>query len=394
MEPIHDKDSLVARRSAHGALWKAIAAGLLCLGAGGCSSIPQGLMEPVAVAPGNPRVSMMTATTRAPSDNKAELFNGDRGEAVSFNRVVVSLPKNRETGTIQWPQTTPGNPVTDFVVTSVNPMRRDQVGSWFKSDSGKARRLFIYVHGFNTPYGQAVMRFAQLVHDSDADAAPALFTWPSRGKILDYKRDFDNATYSRSDLADLLKLALASPNVSEIVLLAHSMGSWPAMEAVKEVALSQGGLSPKFRNLILASPDLDVGVFRRQIEAMGPRRPDITVFVSREDRALQLSRLLARSGPRLGAIDATAEEYRDKLKNFPKVTVFDVTELRSGDRINHSIYTASPEVVQLIGNRLIAGELDNSTEASGPFSLVEGLESAARLIVASPVLVLDAASQR
>jgi esterase/lipase superfamily enzyme len=351
-------------------------------------------MEPVAVAPGNPRVSMMTATTRAPSDNKAELFNGDRGEAVSFNRVVVSLPKNRDTGTIQWPQTTPGNPVTDFVVTSVNPMRRDQVGSWFKSDSGKARRLFIYVHGFNTPYGQAVMRFAQLVHDSDADAAPALFTWPSRGKILDYKRDFDNATYSRSDLADLLKLALASPNVSEIVLLAHSMGSWPAMEAVKEVALSQGGLSPKFRNLILASPDLDVGVFRRQIEAMGPRRPDITVFVSREDRALQLSRLLARSGPRLGAIDATAEEYRDKLKNFPKVTVFDVTELRSGDRINHSIYTASPEVVQLIGNRLIAGELDNSTEASGPFSLVEGLESAARLIVASPVLVLDAASQR
>jgi esterase/lipase superfamily enzyme len=178
------------------------------------------------------------------------------------------------------------------------------------------------------------------------------------------------------------------------VLLAHSMGSWPAMEAVKEVALSQGGLSPKFRNLILASPDLDVGVFRRQIEAMGPRRPDITVFVSREDRALQLSRLLARSGPRLGAIDATAEEYRDKLKNFPKVTVFDVTELRSGDRINHSIYTASPEVVQLIGNRLIAGELDNSTEASGPFSLVEGLGSAARLIVASPVLVLDAASQR
>jgi esterase/lipase superfamily enzyme len=373
---------------------KVLLTGLLCLASVGCSSIPQGLMEPVAVPSGNPRVSMLTATTRAPSDNRAELFNGDRGQGVSFNRVVVSLPKNREPGTIQWPQTTPGNPVTDFVVTSVDSIRRDQIANWFMSDSGKARRLFIYVHGFNTPYGQAVMRFAQLVHDSDADAAPALFTWPSRGKILDYKRDFDNATYSRNDLADLLKLALASPNVSEIVLLAHSMGSWPAMEAVTEVALRQGGVSPKFRNVILASPDLDIGVFRRQIESMGPRRPEITVFVSREDRALQLSRFLARSGPRLGGVDATAEEYRDKLKNFPKVTVFDVTELRSGDRINHSIYASSPEVVQLIGNRLIAGELDTSTEAGGPFSLVEGLGSAARLIVASPVLVLDAASQR
>ena len=377
-----------------GACRRAVLAGFLCLSAAGCSSIPQGLMEPVAVAPGNPRVSMLTATTRAPSENKAELFTGDRGEAVSFNRVVVSLPKNREPGTIQWPQTTPGNPATDFVVTSVDSIRRDQIARWFMSDSGKARRLFIYVHGFNTPYGQAVMRFAQFIHDSGADAAPALFTWPSRGKLLDYKRDFDNATYSRNDLADLLMLASTSPNVSEIVLLAHSMGSWPAMEAVKEVALRQGGVSPKFRNLILASPDLDIGVFRRQIEAMGPRRPEITVFVSREDRALQLSRFLARSGPRLGGVDATAEEYRDKLKTFPKVTVFDVTELRSGDRINHSIYASSPEVVQLIGNRLIAGELDTSTEASGPFNLVEGLGSAARLIVAAPVLVLDATTSQ
>lgn len=377
-----------------GAFRKAIVAGLLCLSVAGCSSIPVGLMEPVAAPPGTPRVSMLTATTRAPSESKAELFNGDRGEGVSFNRVVVSLPKNRETGKIQWPQTTPGNPATDFVVTSVDSIRRDQIAAWFKSDSGKARRLFIYVHGFNTPYGQAVMRFAQLVHDSDADAAPALFTWPSRGKILDYKRDFDNATYSRNDLADLLMLASASPNVSEIVLLAHSMGSWPAMEAVKEVALRQGGVSPKFRNLVLASPDLDMGVFRRQIEAMGPRRPAITVFVSREDRALQLSRFLARSGPRLGGVDATAEEYRDKLNNFPKVTVFDVTELRSGDRINHSIYASSPEVVQLIGNRLIAGELDAGAEPSGPFNVVDGLGSAVRFVIASPVLVLDAASQR
>jgi esterase/lipase superfamily enzyme len=71
-----------------------------------------------------------------------------------------------------------------------------------------------------------------------------------------------------------------------------------------------------------------------------------------------------------------------------------VTELRSGDRINHSIYASSPEVVQLIGNRLIAGELGAGAEPSGPFNVIDGLGSAVRFVVATPVLVLDAASQR
>ena len=30
------------------------------------------------------------------------------------------------------------------------------------------------------PFDRAVFRFAQLAHDADADAAPVLFSWPSR----------------------------------------------------------------------------------------------------------------------------------------------------------------------------------------------------------------------
>jgi esterase/lipase superfamily enzyme len=273
-------------------------------------------------------------------------------------------------------------------------MKREQVNGWFRSTSGKARRVFIYVHGFNTPFDQAVIRFAQLVHDSDANAAPILFSWPSRGNLLDYRRDFDNASYSRSDLAEMIKIATASPNVSEVVLLAHSMGSWVAMEAVQQVALAKGHVPEKFRNLILASPDLDTGIFRRQVEAMGKHRPAITVFVSQEDRALQLSRFIARGGSRLGAINVGAEDYKAQLKSIKNVTVVDVTALRSGDRINHSIYASSPQVVQLIGSRLVSGELDAEPEAFGVLSVGERIGSAARLIVASPVLVLDAATSR
>lgn len=359
-----------------------------------CSSIPSGLLEPVRSAPGTARVDMLATTTRSASDNPAELFTGDRGGAISMSRLVVSIPPRREAGTIQWPRSTPGNPATDFVVTSEMPMKREQIGTWLKSAGGKSRRVFIYIHGYNTPFGNAVFRFAQLAHDSDASAAHILFSWPSRGKLLDYKRDFDNATYSRSDLAEILMTAAASPHVSEVVVLAHSMGSWVAMEAFKQVAMTRGSVPPKIRNLILASPDLDVGIFRRQVESMGPRRPAITLFVSQSDRALQLSRFIARSGARLGAIDATAEDYKQQISDLPNITVVDVTAMRSGDRINHSIYASSPEVVQLIGNRLIAGELEADGEPTGPFAIVDALGSAARLIVATPVLVLDAASGR
>ena len=232
------------------------------------------------------------------------------------------------------------------------------------------------------------------MHDSKADVAPVLFSWPSRGRLLDYKRDLDNATYSRSDLADLLRLATDSPDVADIVIFAHSMGSWVAVEAVRQIALERGGAPAKISNVILASPDLDVGVFRRQVLDMGARRPSLTLFVSQEDRALRLSRLVAQGGTRLGAIDPSADEYRAQLKELRDVTVIDLSALRQGDRINHSLYAASPEAVKLIGSRLVAGQPLGASDDPGGFAVVETLGSAARLVIATPVLILDTATER
>ena len=221
-----------------------------------------------------------------------------------------------------------------------------------------------------------------------------MFSWPSRGRLLDYKRDLDNASYSRSDLARLLKVAAGSSSVSEIVILAHSMGSWLAVEALKQIALEQRGVPPKITNLILASPDLDIGVFRRQIEDMGPQRPQTTLFVSQNDRALQLSRIVSRGATRLGAIDLTREEYQRKLGDLSRLTVLDLSALRSGDRINHDLYAASPSVVRLIGDRLIQGQVITDSDVSAPLLAAETIGSAASFMVVSPILVFDAAANR
>ena len=127
----------------------------------------------------------------------------------------------------------------------------------------------------------AVYRFAQIAHDSHMEATPLLFTWPSRGSLFAYGYDKESTNYSRSALELVLTTAAEHPEVGEITILAHSMGTWLTVEALRQMAIRKGGVPKKIDNVILASPDLDVDVFRQQLADMGPNRPKFTVFVSR-----------------------------------------------------------------------------------------------------------------
>ena len=386
--PAAPRESAGARRSCV----RSLAAAVLAVALTACASTPRGLLQPVAAAPGTDSVNMLTATTRAPSDDPGILFSGERGETVSFRNIVVSIPPGREPGTIQLPRSVPGDPARDFVVTASTAVSKDGLAKWFRSAGGRGKRVFVFVHGFNTPFDRAVFRFAQLAHDADADAAPVLFSWPSRGYLLDYSRDFDNASYSRSDLADLLEVAVAGPQVREVVILAHSMGSWPAVEAVRQIALRKGGVPRKISNLILASPDLDVGVFRRQVEDMGPKRPQITLFTAQHDRALQVSRFIARGATRLGGIDPTQEEYRRQFAGQAGITVIDLSAVNAGDRLNHDLFAASPDAVRLIGGRLLQGQVITDSDVPAPVAAAGVIGSAATMLVTAPIRVFDAAT--
>lgn len=370
---------------------------LLCAAAlalTGCAGQPMSLLTTVPPVEGAASASILAVTTRAADPDPGILFSGERASQISMAAINVSIPADRPVGSVQWPRTAPPDPTRDFAVTRVASLDRAGATDWLKAHTGRHRRLFVYVHGFNVPFGNAVFRFAQMIHDSGMSAAPVLFSWPSRGQLLDYKRDLDNATYSRTDLADFLRAAAASPAVDEIVVFAHSMGSWVAVEAIRQLALERSGSSEKIKQLILASPDLDVGVFRRQMLDMGARSPALTLFISQSDRALRLSQFIARGGARLGAVDLSAEGYREQLKHLRKVTVIDLTALRQGDRINHSLYAASPEAVRLIGRQLVESRALDGPDANGGFEVVETLGSATRLIVATPILILDSSRER
>jgi esterase/lipase superfamily enzyme len=360
----------VARRSRFGVF---CAIGLAAMAAG-CSSRPYGTLVAGTTAPDASKVDLLVATTRAPVlEPPGVMFGGSRGRGLDFADIVVSIPPagTRQPGDLPLPSSLPANPERDFVTLRADRMDLAQAKANFDAHIRRTpgRRVLIFVHGFNTRFEEAVYRFAQIVYDARVNVAPVLFTWPSGGNVTDYVYDRDSAMYSRDALEAVLQALVKDPNVDSISILAHSMGNYIVVESLRQMSIRNRGLSPKIQDVMLASPDIDVDVFRRQIAEIdaGPRPAQFTLFLSRDDRALGLSSFLARDSTRLGALDPNKEPYRSILEQG-RVQVVDLTGMASTDFTNHGKF-ASGEVVGAIGERLAEGQ--TLAEAKG--GLVESL---------------------
>ena len=336
-----------ARRPCAAALW---VIGLTALAAG-CSSRPYGSLIVGPTAPDAHQVDLFVATTRAPViEPPGVMFGGSRGRGLDFADIVVSIPPDGARQAGRHPDRRPRRPaIRSMISSSCAPT----AWTWLrrKRTSTRAirrtpgRRVLVFVHGFNTRFEEAVYRFAQIVHDARVNVAPVLFTWPSGGNVTDYVYDRDSAVYSRDALEVVLQALANDPAVDSISILAHSMGNYLVVEALRQMSIRDRGLPPKIRDVMMASPDIDIDVFRRQIAEIdaGPRPAQFTLFVSRDDRALRLSSFLARDSTRLGALDPTKEPYRSILEKG-RVQVIDLTSFASNDFTNHSRF-ASGEVV-------------------------------------------------
>jgi esterase/lipase superfamily enzyme len=197
-------------------------------------------------------------------------------------------------------------------------------------------------------------------------------------------------------LEELLQAMVRDPNVGEISILAHSMGNFVAVEAIRQMKIRNGALSPKIADIMLAAPDIDFDVFRRQIaeiETSG-KSPPITLFVSQDDRALSISRSLAGDAPRLGAIDPSAEPFRSILAD-ERINVIDLSKVKSDDSLNHGKFAQS-SVVKAIGSRLASGQILTDANATlgerlGGVALgaTDTLGKAATLVISAPAAIVD-----
>ena len=217
--------------------------------------------------------------------------------------------------------------------TSSSPSERELDGDEFRAElashvSGRIgvnRDVLVFVHGFNTSFEEARDRAAQITADSRFGGVAVLFTWPTKHELFGYVSDKDSATASRDALQDLLQDVSATPGVGKIHVLAHSMGGWLAMEALRQASIAGNrDLSGHLGEVMLASPDIDMDVFAAQMAHLRPA--NVTVFATANDRALSLSSAIAQSRQRVGAINPSKPEDRQALEKLG-AKVYDLIEL-------------------------------------------------------------------
>lgn len=232
-------------------------------------------------------VKVFVATTRERETPDANVFTAERAPAMKFAEFTIAVPQEQ-----------PGQPagtanaVDRFVAVSQTALTRPAFMSRLTTQK---RDVAVFVHGFNTNFQEAVLRITQIAADTRTDYTPILFAWPSEARATAYLADKDAAVFSRDHLADLLMSIAGNPNIGRVAVVAHSMGVWLTMETLRQLRLAGRNSVLGRLRVVLASPDIDVDVFRQQLAVLGPMPHPMTILVASDDQALALSSRLSAS---------------------------------------------------------------------------------------------------
>ncbi|MDX8506791.1 alpha/beta hydrolase [Mesorhizobium captivum] len=339
---------------------------------------------------------IFVATTRQQATkDPRQVFDGDRSLTTSYARVDVTVPKIHQLGAIERAKgSADSNPAKQFTATDVvHYGDASQFAKAVGADiSMRGNRALVFVHGFNNGFDDGVYRLTQIAHDTNYPGTPVLFSWASSGKTTGYIYDKDSSTAARDDLEATLRM-LAKSRAKSIDIIAHSMGTWLTMEALRQLAITgDRDLNGKLGYVILASPDIDVDVFKKQMIRYGKPDKPFAILLSADDRALKLSSLISGDKPRVGDYGNAAD-----LASYG-VSVVDLSQTKGGDRLNHAKFADNPILVQLLGNRLRtpAGLASDEPDPAQLNNIGQGLGKAvgsvAEVVITTPFKVLTIAT--
>jgi len=236
------------------------------------------------------------ATDRTRSGRTFSATPADPAASLSYGSVVVSLPTKRVLGTVPlmpWYDESASNKERKYVL--LHPLRPMTAAQFFSNVSGAtsstpAKAAFIYIHGYNNSFDDAARRTGQIAVDLNLPVVPVMYSWPSTAKITGYGRDLKNANASVTHLEAFFRDFAERSDAEQIFVIAHSMGNVVTTNALKSLFANRSDLSKKFTQVVLAAPDIDPDVFRKEI---APRfselKMPVTIYSSRHDRALKAS---------------------------------------------------------------------------------------------------------
>ena len=218
------------------------------------------------------------------------------------------------------------------------------------------RAVLINVNGFRERFPTALRKTAFLAHVLDIDVPLLVFDWPGdQGSTpRGYLRAQRVARESGAELAATLVLVLDELGADRVWLLANSMGAEVVVGAFSLLAASPrfADLQTEIEEVVLTAPDVSHQEFGAQFkDEINALVENLTIYVSSNDRALLMSRVLNRSR-RLGesTVDpANPDQSEEAARAFElveadsdRVTLVDVTPVNR-TRNFHNFSLETPE---------------------------------------------------
>ncbi len=326
-----------------------------------CTDRSVSVTVPKALEVGTPE-TVFAATTRAKESDGTYGF--ERADRLRFMKMTVSVPPTHTPGNLNFSYGNP-NPNKQFVLAGVTEYNSVQeFGRQLRNRKGRpAREVTIFVHGYNATQTETAFRAAQLSHDIGIPGSILIYSWPSRAKAGGYAYDIDSMLFARDGLEQTIR-DLKALGVERVVIVAHSMGSALTMEMMRQAELRQPGWSAKnIEGVILISPDLDVDVFRSQMDSIKNPPQPFVVMVSEKDKILNISariRGTSRSD-RLGSIDSV-----EKVAEFP-IDVVNTTAFSSDAGSSHFVAATSPAMLSILNS---ASRVSNTFGPEAGFDLL------------------------
>jgi len=223
-------------------------------------------------------------------------FGGKRAE-IQYGRTIVSIPYTHKLGEIErpsyWRLEFSEDPKKHVMMQSLQKQNKDDFFNQMKKRIAKnGKSTFLFVHGYNVTFADAAMRTAQITFDLRFGGEPVFYSWPSQGSTAGYTVDEANIEWARLNMKNFLKDYLTRTEADDVYLVAHSMGNRGLTKALIELMNDNPELKDKITEVILAAPDIDADVFRRDIAPQMVKKiaKPITLYVSSDDLALLASR--------------------------------------------------------------------------------------------------------
>ncbi len=274
----------------------------------------------------------------------SEIISAGETELLDYGVCQVNIPPDHRIGTIDSPsiiklefrEDTKKHIILERVQRSTKTEFYNNLNECL--DKISQPQAFVFIHGFNVSFEDAVRRTAQIAFDLKFVGAPICYSWASHGDPSSYTQDRENAISTVVRLRKFLEDVVSNTGSTTIHLVAHSMGNFALLQALEQISISQRQPRKMFGQLVMAAPDVSSRDFEdRYAEHTTNLARQVTLYASSSDRALMAS-IKVNGHNRAGLAG-------DNLVVLDGVDTIDVSGIDTS-LIGHSYYGDHPKMIR------------------------------------------------